>query len=566
MRHGQRTCIFVPEILFTNIQQTSTFTIHNFCTFTTQPEAHNMADSIPEHAQPWRSMKGKLNDRLLLGLQGMRYEFMTPVQHKVLSELPTFQSDCVVQAKTGTGKTIAFLLPALQSLLTQPALRRGQVAILILSPTRELALQIAKECDAVTTQLQPRLECHTAYGGTAKDSALKRFCNGDPKIVVATPGRLNDYLSDEYVRDRFSDMRTLVLDEADQMLEAGFLPAVNQILNALPPKSRGWQGMCFSATIPKKIEGILPKILRSGHTRLSTVDPDEVPTIDRVTQHSVIVPGVADVYSALLVLLRNEYELSPNDFKAIIFGTTANGVALMHSLFSQILGGNGNNGTMQVFQLQSRLSQNARTKTTNEFKAATAGLMFASDVIGRGMDFPNVSLVVQVGLPSSGDQYVHRVGRTARAGNEGKAIILLTQRESFFLRANRQLPISPYPTDYSTMMTGAEAQSTVEAAFNNVDETTKAKAYQAWLGFHKTSTKQLQLTNEGLVQEANTYAAAIGCPEPPMIEKKTVGKMGLKGVRGLNIGHTQAETRGGGGGRYASAAGSRGGEGRPRRR
>src|ERR1700742_4593953 len=125
-----------------------------------------MVDAIPENAQPWRSLNGKLKDQLLNGLKGMGYEFMTPVQHKVLSELPTFQSDCVVQAKTGTGKTIAFLLPALQSLLTQSNVKRGQVAILILSPTRELALQIAKECDAVTTNLQPRPECHTAYGGT----------------------------------------------------------------------------------------------------------------------------------------------------------------------------------------------------------------------------------------------------------------------------------------------------------------------------------------------------------------------------------------------------------------
>jgi ATP-dependent RNA helicase MSS116 len=509
-------------------------------------------DVIPSDAQPWQSMKGGLNAQLLRGLEGMGYQCMTPVQHKVLSELPTLQSDCVVQAKTGTGKTIAFLLPALQSVLTQPALPRGQVAILILSPTRELALQIAKECDAVTAQLKPRLECHTAYGGTAKDSALKRFLNADPKVVVATPGRLNDYLSDDFVRDKFSDMRTLVLDEADQMLEAGFLPAITQILNALPPKSRGWQGMCFSATIPKKIEAFLPKVVKPGHTRLSTVNPDEVPTIDLVTQHSVIVPSVADVYSILLTLLRKEYELSPSNFKAIIFGTTANMVALMHSLFSQILGGNSD---MQVFQLQSRLSQSARTKTTNEFKAATAGVMFASDVIGRGMDFPNVSLVIQVGLPSSGDQYVHRVGRTARAGNEGRAIILLTQRESFFLKVHKHLPVSPYPNDLSPLSAGAE--STVEAAFNKVDESTKAKAYQAWLGFHKGSTKQLQLTNEGLVQQANEYAAAIGCPEPPMIEKKIVGKMGLKGVKGLNIGQTQM--RDGGGRSHASAAGLRGG-------
>ena len=461
------------------------------------------------------------------------------MQHKVLTQLPTFRSDCLVQAKTGTGKTLAFLLPAIQSLLTLPPLPRGQVAILALSPTRELALQIAKECDALTSQLTPRLECHTAYGGTSKDRELKRFTTGDPKIVVATPGRLNDYLSDEAVSRKFGSLRTLVLDEADAMLDAGFLVAINEILRRLPPKSKGWQGMCFSATVPQKIEAVLPKVLKPDCTRLSTIDPDEAPTIDRVPQHSVVVPTNRDVFTTLHALLQKEFELSPNDFKVIVFGATANGVALMAALLTNLY----INSPLQIFQLQSRLSQNIRTRTTNEFKEASAGVMVASDVIGRGMDFPNVGLVVQVGLPANGDQYVHRVGRTARAGNEGRAVILLTERESFFLKANKHLPITPYSPDLSS---AAKAQSSdVESAFEDVEDNVKAKAYQAWLGFHKTSTKQLRLTNDGLVEQANEYAATIGCPEPPMIDKRVVDKMGLKGVKGLNVGLVEA----GGGGR-----------------
>lgn len=478
---------------------------------------------------------------------------MTPVQAKVLRELPSFSSDCLVQAKTGTGKTIAFLAPSLSSLLTQQSVPKGQVAILIMSPTRELALQIAAEAERLTSQLQPRLEVHTAFGGTSKDRDLKKFLNGDPKIVVATPGRLNDYLGDDYVAEKFASIRTLVLDEADQMLESGFLVAINQILSRLPPKHKAqWQGMCFSATMPQKIHGVLPKVLQAGHTHLSTIDANETPTIDRVLQHSVVVPAAADTYTALWAILQQEYQAQPNNYKVIVFGTTANGVALMHALFTNLLAGSK---ALQVFQLQSRLSQANRTRTTNEFKLAPAGIMFASDVIGRGMDFPNVSLVVQVGIPSSGDQYVHRVGRTARAGNEGRAIILLTQRESFFLKVNRQLPISPYPNP--NILAEAHAQSqNVQSAFYSVDETTKGKAYQAWLGFHKTFTKQLQLTNDGLVQQANEYSVAMGCPEPPMIDKKVVGKMGLKGVHGLNVGHVES---GAGGGRGQANGRGRGG-------
>ena len=461
----------------------------------------------------------------------------------MLSELPAFTSDCLVQAKTGTGKTLAFLLPALHSLLSKQTVPRGQVAILILSPTRELALQIAKECNSLTSQLQPPIECHTAYGGTSKARELNAFLKGDPKVLVATPGRLNDYLSDEYVAERFAAVRTLILDEADTMLETGFLPAIKEFLRRLPPKSTGWQGMCFSATIPNKIDSVLPHVLKQDYTRLSTIDTAEAPTIDRVEQFSVIVSSVSEVYVYLYALLRREYAATPNNFKVIVFGATANGVALMASLFSSLFASSG----VQVFQLQSRLSQNARTRTTEEFKAASAGVMFASDVIGRGMDFPNVGLVIQVGLPSTGDQYTHRVGRTARAGNEGRAVILLTQREAFFIRVNKALPIKPYPGDFSSSIEGLSAD--IETALTSVDEETKGKAYRAWLGFHKTFTKQLQLSNEQLVEQANEYAEGLGCPEPPSIEKQTVGKMGLKGVRGLNIGPASSrEGRSGRGG------------------
>lgn len=488
----------------------------------------------PQEAQRWGVLNGKLDQRLLRGIDTMGFEFMTPVQHMVLNQLPGFQSDCLVQAKTGSGKTVAFLLPALHSLLSLPPLLRGQVAILVLSPTRELALQIAKECESLTSQITPRLECHTAYGGTAKDRELKKFMSGDPKILVATPGRLNDYLNDHAVTQKFSKLRTLVLDECDTMLDAGFLVAINDILRRLPPKTQGWQGMGFSATIPSKLETVLAKLLKPGFTRLSTVNEDEAPTIDRVPQHSVIIPTLGETFTTLLALLRAEYELAPNNFKVICFGATANGVALTTSLLTELLRNDNLLRKVQIFQLQSRLSQNVRVRTTDQFKAATGGIMLASDVIGRGMDFPHVSLVIQLGLPASGDAYVHRVGRTARAGNEGRASIILTQRESFFLKVNKRLTITPYPVNLAPVAESLTGD--VQAAFDRVDGSTKTKAYQAWLGFHKTFTKQLQLSNEGLVEQANEYASAMGCPETPMIDKRVVGKMGLKGVRGLNVG------------------------------
>ncbi|KAL4752910.1 hypothetical protein BDW72DRAFT_211015 [Aspergillus terricola var. indicus] len=479
--------------------------------------------------QPYSSMAGKLDQKLLQALEVLGFEHMSPVQQRVLTELPTWRSDCLVQAKTGTGKTVAFLLPALHCLIQgQSQVRRGQVAILIITPTRELAQQIAKSCDELTSQLSRPLECHIAVGGTARASAHSRFMNGNPSILVATPGRLKDYLSETETAEKLKDIQTLVLDEADTMLEAGFLADVKQILKLIPPKSAGWQGMCFSATLPPKVKDVVSVVLKPGYTSISTIDKNEPPTHERVPQYYVIMPSVAETFTTLSSLLTHE---SRKNTKIIVFGVTANMVALFHSVFANGL------TPLKVFEIHSRLTQSARTRTTSQFKEADAGILFASDVIGRGMDFPNVDLVVQVGLPSNAEQYVHRVGRTARAGNDGRAVILLTESESFFLKANRHLPIQPHPDASSILANATACSPAVTQAMYAVDETVKQRAYSSYIGFFAGSglMKQLRLDKPGLVQLANELAIkGMACPEPPPMDKKIVGKMGLKGVPGFN--------------------------------
>ncbi|KAF2750225.1 DEAD-domain-containing protein [Sporormia fimetaria CBS 119925] len=514
------------------------------------PRAHEGGVSLPadtavladesvahEGGVPFSSLKGKLNDDLLQGLENMGFKYMSPVQEEVFSKLPSLSSDCLVQAKTGTGKTAAFLLPAIQNLLEGNRPARGQVGILVICPTRELAQQIAKECDGITACLprHQKIECHTAFGGTAKASALNKFLNGNPTVMVATPGRLDDILGEEEVRERFKDLKTVVLDEADQMLDQGFAPAVRKILRSIPPKRSGWQGMCFSATLPKEVKEVVNIVLSPGYTSLSTIDPNETPTVDRVPQFSVIVPDIKQSFAALLALIDKEYTAAPDDFKVIVFGTTARGVAFLHDLIKAAL------PQFRVFELHSRMSQGPRTRTTEEFKAAKAGILLASDVVGRGMDFPNVGLVVQLGLPSSGEQYVHRVGRTARAGRDGRAVILLFEDEAFFVKTNPKLPIKPYPQELAASLEPYYMQ--IDRACAEVDEDTKAKAYQAFLGYYKTYMKKLRMNADGIVALANEYAKAMGCPESPMISKKVVGKMGLKGVKGLRIGEGEVEQR-----------------------
>ncbi|KAI9928654.1 hypothetical protein MW887_001870 [Aspergillus wentii] len=517
--------VIAPErpalLLFTDSDTPAVLTRQTFYDQATGPGS-------TDGAQPYSSMAGKLDSNLLRALEVMGFDSMTPVQQRVLTELPNWRSDCLVQAKTGTGKTLAFLLPALHCLLQGYSPPRGQVGVLIITPTRELAQQIAKSCDQLTSQLAKPLECHIAVGGTARASAFSRFIKGAPSVLVATPGRLKDYLSDPSAAEKLSNIQTLVLDEADTMLETGFIADVKQILRLIPPKSTGWQGMCFSATVPPKVKDVVKVVLKPGYSSLSTIEENEAPTHERVPQYHVLMPGVADTFTTLASLLKLEIKSSS---KIIVFGVTANMVALFAGLFSQGL------TPLRVFEIHSRLNQSARTKTTAQFKEAAAGILFASDVIGRGMDFPNVDLVIQVGLPSNGEQYVHRVGRTARAGNDGRAIILLTETESFFMRNNRHLPIKPHPQTDAINEGAASCADAVTQAMYAIDEEKKQRAYSSFIGFFAGSglLRQLRLDKAGLVQLANDMAMnGMACPEPPPMEKKTIGKMGLKGVPGFN--------------------------------
>ncbi|KAL3458416.1 P-loop containing nucleoside triphosphate hydrolase protein [Aspergillus heterothallicus] len=478
---------------------------------------------------PYSTMAGKIDSSLLHALSDMGIETMTSVQHRVLTELPSLRSDCLVRAKTGEGKTIAFLLPVLQSLIRgETSASKGEVATLIITPTRELAQQIAKTCNDLTAKLPRRIDCQIAVGGTARASAFARFMKSTPEVLVVTPGRLKDYLSDPAAQEKLENIQTLILDEADTMLEKGFLSDIKEILRLIPSKKTGWQGMCFSATLPPKVKDVVGTVLSEGYSVISTVNENETPTHERIPQYHVIIPSVADTFTTLGALLRAEANSNP---KIIVFGVTAKMVALMAAAFSQGL------VSLPVFEIHSRLSQNMRTKVTKQFKEASAGILFASDVIGRGMDFPNVDLVVQVGLPTSAEQYVHRVGRTGRAGKDGRAVIILTQAESYFLRINRHLPVQPHPEADSIRAAAAELLSETSSAMAKVDLSDKASAYSSYIGFFAGSglLHKLQLDKPGLVRLANELAMqGMGCPEPPPIQKKIVGKMGLKNVPGFN--------------------------------
>ena len=175
-----------------------------------------------------------------------------------------------MRAKTGSGRTAAFLLPAIQNTITK-APPKGQVSVLILSPTNEQAMQISAEAARLVARVEPPLEVHTASGALARKPALKKFIAGDPKILVATPGRLSQYLNDGDVRAKFDGMKTLVLYELDRLVDSGFLPDIDKSLRLLPSKAGGnWQGMCFSDTLSRQNRVVAENFLTKHYVTIST--------------------------------------------------------------------------------------------------------------------------------------------------------------------------------------------------------------------------------------------------------------------------------------------------------
>ncbi|CCG82644.1 Predicted protein [Taphrina deformans PYCC 5710] len=488
--------------------------------------------------------------------QDLKFDEMMPVQAASLDDLLSKRTDCLVQAKTGTGKTLAFLIPAIQTMINK---RTRGISLLVITPTRELAQQIAKEAEGLLQNL-PKYRICVAIGGTNKDREERAILSGCD-ILIATPGRLIDHLSEESIVDRLASLNTLVLDEADRLLDMGFMPSLQQIVRALPDKVKTQrQGMLFSATIAEHVQKVAHLILAKDYKFISTIPEGEVNTHERVPQLLIEVPQFTDVAPALLMSLHHECQENGKDsFKAIIFAPTAamaDWYAAIIEQFKDIL--------PPCSVLHSRVSQSKRTKLTADFKGSKSAILVATDVIARGMDFPDVSHVFQAGVPAERESYIHRLGRTARAGKEGRGIFITTAAESFFPKyVLRDIKFEPITVDYLSFRPKID-----DIALRIGDY---ERPYQAWMGYYKNHLKSLRWDTAQLVQEANRFALeGLQSPEVPALQRKTVGKMGLKGVPGLVLKPNEASNgppRGGGrapqngGGREGPSGGGSGGRG-----
>lgn len=458
--------------------------------------------------------------------QDMKFEFMTPVQAATLPT--TFAGDDILaQAKTGTGKTLAFLLPVVQNLVSQKKTAGPRNAsLLVISPTRELAMQIATEANTLLQRF-PEYKVCTAIGGTNLNVETKRILGGCD-ILVATPGRLLDHLTQEdgAIRARMQHLRALVLDECDRLLDMGFLNDLRKIVALLAEKATSRrQGMLFSATIAPHVAEFADLVCSKGYKFISTIPEGEAQTHEHVPQQLIVVPDFADVAAALIGAIRHEmHRVGAQSFKAIIFSPTA----AMVDFYAEIL--THFPDLPQTRSLHSRMTQPKRTKLTDEYRQAKSGILVATDVVARGMDFPGVTNVLQVGIPSDRESYIHRLGRTARAGANGRGSLIITSHEAPFpKKVLKGITLEAAPADL-------QARAAVVAAAKTMDVGKQAKIYQAWLGYYKDQRKHTNWSIPELVQQANAYALnGLGASQVPALKKTTVGKMGLKGVAGLTL-------------------------------
>jgi len=479
----------------------------------------------------------------------MGYACCTEVQSQALP-VCLGDSDAVVKAKTGTGKTIAFLVPAIEKALKSPV-GRGQIPILAISPTRELAQQIAEEAMALTRfhgREVSRIQC--VVGGTNVKSDIRKLKAAAPFILVATPGRLNDLFQNGGLDSMVRQLQVLIFDEADQLLDMGFRPAITEALRYLPAPGRR-QSYLFSATFPNQVEKLTKDALSSNHVVVDTVGEEEQ-TNTHVQQYSLVCEHSA--MPAHLWKFLQEAKSKSKDFKVIVFFPTARVVQYYAELFQKL--------GFPVIEMHSRKSQSVRNKMADIFRNETGRVMFTSDVSARGMDYPGVTMVVQFNMPPDAAQYVHRLGRTGRGtATEGQGILLLADFERSFLNKVRDLPIEPL-TKLSEVEV-ADFDPTLLGAVRKMNNLTLVMAYQAWLGFYNSNLKLLRWSKEDLVAEANDWFASLGQREPPALLAKTVGKMGLKGVPGLRVEGKNGVPRreGGGGGGRGGRGGGRGGGG-----
>lgn len=340
---------------------------------------------------------------LLEGIEASNYETATPVQEQVIPPILEGR-DVIASAQTGTGKTAAFLLPVMNRLLKNHV--DGQTGALIVVPTRELAIQISQHIEGLS--YFTHLSSIAIYGGSGGDSfiAEKKALQNGADIIVCTPGRMIAHLNMGYVN--MKGLQFLVLDEADRMLDMGFQDDINKIIKALPAKR---QNLLFSATMPVKIRQLAKKILHNpAEINIAISKPPE-----KVVQKAFVVYEQQKLPLIKKLLKQTPYK------NALVFCSKKQTVKQLRRDLKQ--------AGFTIEEIHSDLEQSQRESVLGAFTSGRIPLLVATDILSRGIDIDTIDLVINYDVPGDGEDYVHRIGRTARAEADGVAYTLVGEKE-----------------------------------------------------------------------------------------------------------------------------------------
>lgn len=345
-----------------------------------------------------------LDERLLEGIDSMGYENATPVQEQVI--VPILQGkDIIASAQTGTGKTAAFLLPVINKIITEPHDAHNINAVIIV-PTRELAVQIAQSMEGLSYFTD--VSSIAVYGGGDGTSFTteKKALSSGVDMVICTPGRMIAHLNMGYVK--MQAVKYLILDEADRMLDMGFYDDIMKIISFLP-KQR--QNLLFSATMPMKMREMARKILHQPlEINIAISKPPE-----QIVQEAFV------VYEPQKIPLVKEI-LRKKDFQSVI-------VFCSKKINVKQLSNELKRSKFSIEEIHSDLEQDKREQVLQDFRNKKLKILVATDILSRGIDIEDIDLVINYDVPNDGEDYVHRIGRTARAASEGTAYTFITEKE-----------------------------------------------------------------------------------------------------------------------------------------
>ena len=345
-----------------------------------------------------------LTDTLLAGINSMGFKQATPVQEQVIQPILAGR-DIIASAQTGTGKTGAFLLPIIHKLITEPH-DENKINALIIVPTRELAIQIADNMEGLG--YFTNVSCIAVYGGGDGNSFTteKTALTSGVDMVVCTPGRMIAHLNMGYVN--LKEVKYLVLDEADRMLDMGFQDELMKIISFLAPER---QNLLFSATMPHKMRELARKLLNEPvEINIAVSKPPE-----QIVQKAFV---VFENQKAPLI----KYLLKLKDYtRVIIFCSKKQNVKLLAAELKR--------ARFKVEEIHSDLQQDQREKVMQDFRNKNLTILVATDILSRGIDIDEIELVINYDVPNDGEDYIHRIGRTARAQSQGTAYTFISPME-----------------------------------------------------------------------------------------------------------------------------------------